>query len=156
MNFRYFPVGRYWSKRIAPHLYDDIVIDTLNTDFNNYLRTAGQKVTFDAHNGDVPFQFEGCDWHLFKRGRPPIWRPYVKHGACHWLANTNLLFAGFASKRPWRIVTSALHSTVWDGKDTLFDMNMLAFGVPTSKVYAMCFKRPESAVFPVGELAASD
>jgi hypothetical protein len=32
--------------------------------------------------------------------------------------------------RAWRIVTSDHHSTVWDGRDTLFEFNFLALGIP--------------------------
>jgi len=44
---------------------------------------------------------------------------------------------GRATAARWRIVTSAKHSTVWDGAEMLFEFNFLAFGVPADE----CFKR---------------
>jgi hypothetical protein len=55
---------------------------------------------------------------------------YVKHGACHWLVNFNLKLACLVEPdKQWRIVTSDSHSTVWDGEDTLFDINYFALKV---------------------------
>jgi hypothetical protein len=39
-------------------------------------------------------------------------------------------------KRPWRITTSDKHSTVWDGRETLFDFNFQAFGIPADQCFA--------------------
>jgi hypothetical protein len=48
----------------------------------------------------------------------------VKHAACHWLVNFALRLAILAEPaRPWQIVSSQAHSTVWDGQSTLFDCN---------------------------------
>jgi hypothetical protein len=38
-------------------------------------------------------------------------------------------------KKPWRIITSAKHSTVWDGDDTLFDFNFQAMGIPPDECF---------------------
>jgi hypothetical protein len=38
--------------------------------------------------------------------------------------------------RPWRILSSHRHSTVWDGENTLFDINFLGLGVSATE----CFK----------------
>ena len=42
--------------------------------------------------------------------------------------------------RPWRIITSDLHSTVWDGEKTLFDFNYQAMGVPPDDCFANAFE----------------
>jgi hypothetical protein len=56
---------------------------------------------------------------------------YVKHFAGHWLVNFNLRLVTLAEpNRPWRIMTSDAHSTVWDGQLTVFDLTALALGVP--------------------------
>ncbi len=48
-----------------------------------------------------------CDWGWDRRGRPPKYWDYVKHGACHWLVNFNLELANLAKpKRIWRILMS--------------------------------------------------
>jgi hypothetical protein len=66
---------------------------------------------------------------------PRYWR-YVKHGACHWLANFVLRLACLAEpKRAWRIVTSDKHSTVWDGARTLFEFNFQALGIDAQECW---------------------
>jgi hypothetical protein len=58
--------------------------------------------------------------------------------ACHWIVNFTLRLAILAvPERPWRILSSPEHSTVWDGEKTLFDFNYQAMGVPADE----CFER---------------
>jgi hypothetical protein len=46
------------------------------------------------------------------------------------LVNFNLRLAMLVEPdRQWRILTSRMHSTVWDGKSTLFDFNFQALGI---------------------------
>ena len=62
----------------------------------------------------------------------------MKHAACHWLVNFNLALAMLVEpKRQWRILSHPRHSTTWDGKNTLFDFNFLALGVPASEAFQM-------------------
>ena len=62
----------------------------------------------------------------------------MKHAACHWLVNFNLRLAQLAEpSRSWRIVTSDAHSTVWDGKQTLFEFNFLAFDISADDCFAL-------------------
>jgi hypothetical protein len=85
--------------------------------------------------------FHICDWDCFHKGkRPRYWR-YVSYGACHWLVNFNLRLAELAEpKRKWRILTSEFHSTVFDGNETLFEMNLMAFGVSAQECYHLAVK----------------
>jgi hypothetical protein len=39
-------------------------------------------------------------------------------------------------ERPWRIITSEKHSTVWDGGDLIFDFNFQAFGIDPNECFA--------------------
>lgn len=132
---RYFDVGRHWTKRIAPHLADPVVSAVLVRDFHKYTWGRSRK-KFEP--GMVPFDFESCDWWVEHRGpRPKFW-DYVTHAACHWLVNFNLRLAERAAPaRPWRILTSDDHSTVFDGDRTLFDLNFLALGVPPGEAYRL-------------------
>ena len=51
------------------------------------------------------------------------YRKYVRNLACYWLCGINLKLATLIlPDRPWRIVMSSFHSTVWDGDETLYDM----------------------------------
>ena len=39
-------------------------------------------------------------------------------------------------ERPWRIITSVKHFTVWDGGDLIFDFNFQALGIDPNKCFA--------------------
>jgi hypothetical protein len=72
---------------------------------------------------------------------PRYW-DYVKHAACHWLVNFNLRLAELVEpEKKWRIVTSQAHSTVWDGKETLFDMNFSALGADADEAFRLASTR---------------
>lgn len=136
-DIRYYDVQRHWTKKLVPHLANPELNRILVEDFNKY--------TFGRWNqpftlGKFPDEFETCDWRFDHRGPTPRFWRYVKHAACHWLVNFNLKLAELAEpKRPWRIITSVKHSSVWDGKNTLFDMNFLALGVPAQKAFSLAF-----------------
>ncbi len=52
--------------------------------------------------------------------------------------NFNLRLAELVEpSRPWRIVTTQKHSTVWDGAETLFDINFLALGVDPDEAWKL-------------------
>jgi hypothetical protein len=144
-NLRYYDLRRHWTKRITPHLCDERLNAILVRDFNKF--TYGRwRDRFRP--GDLPFHFESCDWHLSHHCPHPRFWAYVKHAACHWLVNFNLRLATLAEpKHPWRILTSDRHSTVWDGKQTLFEFTLLALGVsPTD-----CFRLAYDKELPVGK-----
>jgi hypothetical protein len=124
---RYYDLRRQW-RRVEPHLADKELNRILVSNFHKY--TFGRWGRPFAR-GQFPRDFENCDWDVGHRGpEPRFWR-YVKHAACHWLVNFNLRLAMLAEPgRPWRIVTSPAHSTVWDGEHTLFEFTFLALGVP--------------------------
>ena len=88
--------------------------------------------------GQFPRDHESCDWGINHRGKEPRFWRYVKHSACHWLVNFNLRLAQLAEPdRPWQILTSDDHSTVWDGDQTLFDLNFVALGVPPEECFRL-------------------
>ena len=43
--------------------------------------------------------------------------------------------------RPWRIITSERHSTVWDDGDLMFDFNYQAFGVDPNESFDSAFDK---------------
>lgn len=132
----FFPVVEQW-RRLKRHLNDSELNRILVSDFNKF--TYGQwRKTFEP--GMLPSEFENCDWRLGIRGRIPRYFDYVKHAACHWLVNFNLRLATLAiPKKPWRIVTSRFHSTVWDGEETLFDFNALALGFSPAEAWELAW-----------------
>jgi hypothetical protein len=129
---KYYDLKKNW-KKAKRHLADKELNDVLVRDFNKF--TYGrwrEKFTL----GRVPAEFESCDWAREHRGRRPAFWQYTKHSACHWLVNFNLRLAMLAlPERPWRIITSPKHSTVWDGNDTIFEFNLQAFGVDANKCF---------------------
>jgi len=142
--FRYYDLKRNWRK-IEPHLSNELLNDVMVTEFNKY--TFGRWGETFKH-GEYPRDYESCDWWLGHKGpEPRFWR-YVKHGACHWLVNFALGLAQLVEpKRQWRIITSDRHSTVWDGKQTLFEFNFLAFGISPDE----CFKLANKKVLRPGQ-----
>jgi hypothetical protein len=135
---KYYDLRRNW-KKVERHISNPRVADVLVRDFNRF--TYGRcRQRFTA--GQYPFDFESCDWWISHRGRQPRFWKYVKHAACHWTANWALGLAQLVRPdRPWRIITSNKHSTVWDGKDTLFDFNFLALGVTPEECFSLAHKR---------------
>ena len=78
---------------------------------------------------------------------------YVVHGACHWLVNFALRLATLVEPdREWRIITSEYHSTVWDGRDTLFEFNWQAFG----ELPEECFRAAYHVELPLGKYMDAD
>jgi hypothetical protein len=101
--------------------------------------------------GMYPADYESCDWRYSnpRRGRPPAFWRYVKHGACHWLVNAALRLAMLTDpNRQWRVVTSDKHSTVWDGDDTLFDLQFSALGVGPEECWKLA--RRSGEILPPG------
>ena len=147
-KFRYYyydPI-RNWN-RIRPHLKH--VEPILVRDFNRF--TYGRwRQRFKA--GMPPFDFETCDWWCEHRGRMPRYWQYVKHAACHWLVNHNLELAkAVVPKSEWRILTSELHSTVYNGDGMLFDFNFCALGISPREAYRMARDAGKGKILKPGE-----
>lgn len=133
---KYYPFQKNW-KKIKPHLQNKVVKEVLVRDMNRF--TFGQwDKKFVA--GMLPEEVESCDWRFNtgRKGRLPAYWSYVKHAACHWLVNFNLELAKLVEpNKQWRILTSPEHSTVWDGEETLFDMNFSALGVCPNEAFQL-------------------
>jgi hypothetical protein len=143
-RLRYYDLKRHWTKRIMPHLDDKTLNEILVRDFSKF--TFGRwQLRFLP--GNLPEEFETCDWRYHHRGRWPRYWVYVKHAACHWVVNFSLRLANLVEpQRPWRIITSEAHSTVWDGECSLFDFNFQALGVSATQ----CFELANDKVLAVG------
>jgi hypothetical protein len=122
------------------HELNDILVHDLN------VRSSSRLGRPFVH-GMYPWEQGTCwhwDWAEGHRGPIPRYWKYTQAGSCHWLVNFNLKLATMAeSKRPWRIVTSEKHSTVWDGSQMLFEFNFLAFGVPPRECFDLAFEDGE-------------
>jgi len=148
---RYFDLKRQWTRRIIPHLKDKTLNEILVRDFNKFTYGRWQKSFLP---GDFPEDFESCDWRWShgRRGPCPRYWSYVKYSACHWITNFALRLGQLAEpKQAWRIVTSHLHSTVWNGKNTLFEFNLQALGVPAHEAWELAAESEDSEVLPIGQ-----
>ena len=140
---RYYDAPRHWTKRILPNLGNKELNRILVRDFNKFTYGRWRK---PFTPGCLPHEFESCGWWLDHRGKMPRYWMYVKHAACHWLVNFNLKLATLAEpNRPWRIITSDAHSTVWDGHESFFDLNFLALGVPPQECFDLAYRRELAA-----------
>lgn len=141
-RIRYYDLRRYWTKRVVPHLGDRKLNAILYRDFRKFTRGRFRP-------GDLPIMFEQLDFLVGVPGPLPRFRDYVAHGSCHWIVNFAIRLACLAEPdRPWRILTSGLHSSVWDGKRTLFEFNYLVYGIPARE----CFERAYDWELPPGRL----
>jgi hypothetical protein len=123
-GMRYYLDRATWTTRCVPCLDDHELRRVLHRDFGLFV--IGHYGTLKGDR--LPGDFEA--WDKKKR---PLWWQYVKDLACHYLVNFNLRLAMLAQPdRPWRILTSNLHSTVWDGDKSIFDLNFSA-GILTAE-----------------------
>jgi hypothetical protein len=137
-GMQYYDLKKHWTKKIVPHLDNKKLNAILVRDLNIYTTSLNKKPF--AH-GEYPCERDFCDWRCNRVGRRPRYWQYVLYAACHWLVNFNLKLAMLVEPtRPWRIVTSDKHSTVWDGADTLFEFNFLAFGIPPQECFDLAFQ----------------
>ena len=134
--FKYYDPVKHWRK-IKPHLSDPIVMNQLYEDFSKYVEGRFGRFGHIFKRGEWPLDYESVDWQLDRGpGRPPAFHKLVKHGACHWLVNTNLLLAQRAEpKLNWSIITSEKHSTVHADPYTLFDLNFTALGIDPDEAF---------------------
>lgn len=100
-----------------------------------------------------PEAYDSCDWRWCqgRRGPQPHFWEYTCHAACHWVAPLHLWVAQQAEPdRQWRLVSSNAHSTIWDGKETLFDGNFLALGISPEETWELAARQADSEIYPVG------
>ena len=131
-SMQYFDIQRHWTKRIVPYLADAEFNRVLNADMKVASIHWGHKFEAGTFPGDY-----GCnEWQIGHRGPMPRFWKYIQRGCCHWLVNAYLRLATLVVPgRPWRIVTSPKHSTVWDGDKTLFDPMYFAFDVDANECW---------------------
>lgn len=162
-NFQYFDFKTHWQT-LKPIFESPQARAILDRDFEhyitmkraNYVKHAKSKgLSTTKHGwyftkGKLPFEYDSCDWRC--DCELPAWHEYVCHGACHWLVNT-LLYAAMTAypNKAWRIVTSLEHSTVWDGENTLFDLNYATIGVSVEECVSKTFLTGKTVMLDVSE-----
>lgn len=135
---RYYDLVKNWRK-VRKHLADKELNDIQVRDFHKFTWGRWRR---PFRHGMCPNEFEGCDWQIGHRGKYPAYWRYVKHAACHWLVNFALRLAMLVEPdRPWRIITTPKHSTVWDGDRLLLDLNFQAMGVSPRECFLLGYGR---------------
>jgi hypothetical protein len=133
-SFSYYPIQKRW-RRLRPLYESDTAAEIWLPEMFAYqqarMEDFGVTYGYPALTPELrPEDWESMDWRYGRRGPQPGYFRFVCAGACHWLCSLNLLVAVKAEpSRPWRIVTSQKHSTVWDGDTTLWDLNFAALGI---------------------------
>ena len=141
---KYYDLKTNWRK-VKRHIDRPEVQEVLVRDFNRFTWGRWRQKFMP---GQVPTEFKSCDWQLEHKGRRPAFWQYTKHAACHWLVNFTLRLAERVEpQHEWQIITSDEHSTVWDGKDLLFDFNFQAMGI----LPAECYRLARELELPPGE-----
>jgi hypothetical protein len=140
-GMRHYDFKRHWTKKVMPHLGDKKLNDVLFRDLNQYTWGRWRKQSL---RGTLPAQYVNIpwgEWQSRRRGPVPRLMQYVVMGACHWLVNFHLRLAQLVlPDRPWRILKGEHHSTVWDGKDMVFDLTQAALGIPAQETYDLARK----------------
>lgn len=146
-GIEYYDLVKNWEK-VKPNLGDPELKKVLARNMNKF--TYGRRREKFKY-GNVPSEHDkGCEWQNWDDydyvvqangdvlyDVPDFWE-YVCWGACHWLVNFNLRLAQLVEpRRPWRILTSRRHSTVWDGDKLLFEFNFQALGIPPAECFEL-------------------
>jgi hypothetical protein len=136
-RMKYYDLKKNW-RHVKRHLADKVLNDILVADFNKFTFGSWKQ---EFTSGQFPSDFETMDWYSEHRGRRSAFWKYTKAGACHWLVNFNLRLAMLVMPtRPWRIITSDKHSTVWDSDKTIFEFNFQAFGIDPAECFSLAFE----------------
>jgi hypothetical protein len=93
----------------------------------------------------VPHLSGPYDWRLDHRGLEAQYWHLNRRFAGQSSVNVSLRLAMLAEpRRPWRIVTSARHSTVWNGGDVLFDIHFCGLGISAARAWALAALEPDT------------
>ena len=158
---KYFDFRKHWGKKVKPFVDDIDIREQLDEDFSKYVEgRAAACIGPHGWNyvpGSEPHEYESCHWSQGHKGRRPDYWRFVKHEACHWLVNFQLLLANRALPTyQWRIVSSDYHSTVWNGIEgkggVLFDLNFYSLGMTITDAERLALRDSSSRVLAPGEL----
>ncbi len=165
-DFRYFDLARHWSGKLRGVFESAVVQTQLFNDFTKFQKDKERRynqslidrglpgtATFSYLPTDKPMQCDSLDWRLDRVGRPFAFDEYVCARACHWIVNSLLMTARIAyPNKPWIIVSSHHHSTVWDQDVTFFDMNYFALKISAEDCASQTVLDPTSIFFAEGVL----
>lgn len=138
MKKKYFDLESNWTDVIASHLGNAELNEILIRDFSE-ITLLLWNIPFVS--GMYPGMFDRrSSWLPDSPDPQPRYFRYVVQHAAFKLVNFSLKLATLAvPKEKWRIIHSDDHSTVWSGKNLLFDFNLLALGVPADICFDMAY-----------------
>ena len=141
----YYPIQKNWRK--AKDIYsspeakaiwypDMILFKEMKAE------ETGVKQWYPTDSPELtPSDFESCYWRYGRKGRQPAFWKYVCHAACHHLVGLGLYAATIVEpNQNWRVIGNEYHSTVWDGEDTLWDLNYTALGIDPDEAFKIATK----------------
>ena len=147
---KYYDIKKKW-KSIRPFAESDEATSIWYYHFERYARK--QKWSSKPLSPTLtPSDYDNCSWRFGhhedpRRGRRPHFWQYACHGSCHFNVYLNLYLAEcIEPDRMWVVVSSDDHSTVWDGDDTIFDLNFSAIGVPIEECWELAAKQKSSRI----------
>ena len=134
---QYVDIKKHWNAIEALMVPGSPINQLMRDDFSKYVDGRwGGNVSFDDY--EFPNDLETADWQCGRVGRKPRYWRLVKHGACHWLVNYQLMLArAIMPQFDWRILTSDNHSTVWNQKSLLWDANFMALDIAPQKAFEL-------------------
>ena len=162
-DFRYYPLARNWTKIIKPVFESAEAQAILFRDYKKYIKGKQHnlnkmygdngedtRVSWNYKKKDMPRDWDSVDWRYDRVGRPPAYDQYVCWGGCHWVVNTLLYTAcEVYPETDWRIITSDMHSTVWDGGHLFFDLNYMALKLSSEECCEYTLLHPGHRVLKV-------
>ena len=147
-GFRHFDIGRNW-KKLAPYAETKEARRRLDRDLRIYSAVRAREA--DEHYKKLGHKNYSSSWNQYTEGtmpngldtrcqsmsaRPKKYEDYILGGGCHWIVNWSLCILEHAlPKKEWRIVSSDLHSAVWDGNKTFFDITYFPRGLSIDDTY---------------------
>jgi len=157
---KYVNLQRRWQQ-VGPYYRCETAKNIWTPEMTAYLYGRGVDYGFPWKYKPIesPAAVDSCDWRWGhgRRGPQPGYWEYVCHSACHWIVNLHLWVAcHIESQTPWQIVSSDKHSTVWDGKDRLWDGNFLALGVEAKEAWKLAGKQKDSEYYLPREMQLHD
>ena len=146
---KYYDLQRHWTRKIVPHLKDKALNGILVRDFNKFTMGRWNRPFVQ---GNWPEEFDATDWRGGRRDPRPRYFRYANYLCSHWLVNFQLRLAELAEpNKGWRIVTSEMWSTVWNGQETLFEFTLQATGESADWARKMATDAGGSRVLPIGQ-----
>lgn len=156
---QFVDIQKLW-KRLGPIYRSEAAREIWLPELNLMSVIKSQRNGFSARlnfEAKAPSDFDFCDWRYGKPGRKPAYWDFACHGACHWLAPLNIWVAMQTEPNtPWQIVRSEVHSTVWDGKDRLWDLNYLARDIPANEAWQLAAQQGSTEFLPVASMNNAD